>query len=267
MRAAGRPLVALALAAAVLAAPAPRAAGQGSSGIVGVTNIGSGAEETWVLLPGEDPPSCLVVFLHDASEPTPSRYLGWLDHLAIDAACAVIFPRYQLARNTAPTTLSGLRAGVSAGVVHVRRARFGFEGRRVPKKLRTVVVGVGLGGSLAFYYAANAKRWGLPVPAGDRQHLPHVGEYLRPAARAGSSQRTGDRPDARWGSGRARVPRPAPRFPQALPDGSVAGERASPDDAVRHQHVLGAGRRADRLGQSNSTSGNERCLRGGTRKF
>ena len=30
--------------------------------------------------------------------------------------------------------------------------------------MRTVVVGVGLGGSLAFYYAANAKRWGLPVP-------------------------------------------------------------------------------------------------------
>jgi hypothetical protein len=165
MRAAGRPLVALALAAAVLAAPAPRAAGQGSSGIVGVTSIGSGAEETWVFLPGEDPPTCLVVFLHGAGDPTPSRYLGWLDHLALDAACAVIFPRYQVARNTAPTTLGGLRAGVSAGVGHVRRARFGFEGRRVPKKLRTVVVGVGLGGNLAFYYAANAKHWGLPVPA------------------------------------------------------------------------------------------------------
>lgn len=161
---AGKPrMVALALVAVVLAAQAQPAAGRGSGGIVGVTSIGSGAAETWVFL-GDEPPSCLVIFLHAAATPTPSRYIGWLDYLASGMSCAVVFPRYQLSANAALADLDALRAGVSAGVVHVRAARFGFERRRTPKTLRTVVVGVGLGGSLAFYYAANAKRWGLPVP-------------------------------------------------------------------------------------------------------
>jgi len=171
MRAAGRPTVALALVVAALATLAAEASGRGSSGIIGVTAIGSGDHETWVLLP-EDPPTCVVVFLHGAGDSTPASYLGWLDHLAADPACAVIFPRYQLSPNTVPKTLSGLRAGVSAGVVHVRRARYGFERRRSPARLRTIVVGVGLGGSLAFYYAANAKRWGFPVPAAIDSILP-----------------------------------------------------------------------------------------------
>ena len=93
----------------------------------------------------------------------PAHYIGWLDYLAGAMSCAVIFPRYQLSA-TAPSSLAGLRAAVSAGVVHVRNARYGFERIRARTTLRTVVVGVGLGGSLAFYYAANAKRWGLPVP-------------------------------------------------------------------------------------------------------
>ena len=164
MRAVGKPLVAaLAVVAVVLAAQTQPAAGRGSSGFVGVTNIGSGARESWTFLANE-PPSCLVVFLHAAGTPTPASYIAWLDYLALGMSCAVIFPRYQLSAN-APAALDGLRAGVSAGVVHLRRARFGFERRRAGKTLRTVVVGVGLGGSLAFYYAANAKRWGLPVPA------------------------------------------------------------------------------------------------------
>jgi hypothetical protein len=165
MRAAGKPLVvALAVVAVVLAAQTKPAAARGSGGIVGVTNIGTGARETWIFL-GDEPPSCLVIFLHPAGTPTPSRYIGWLDYLASGMSCAVVFPRYQLSPSAAPVDLDGLRAGVSAGVVHVRHATFGFERRRTAKTLRTVVVGVGLGGSLAFYYAANAKRWGLPVPA------------------------------------------------------------------------------------------------------
>src|SRR6476660_1071262 len=148
MRAVGRPaMVALAALATVFTAPAPQAAGAGSSEIVGITNIGSGAGETWAFLPGEEPPSCIVVFLHGAGDPTPSRYMGWLDHLVVATSCAVIFPRYQISASTAPVTLNGLRAGVSAGVVHVRRARFGFERFRAAKRLRTIVVGVGLGGS------------------------------------------------------------------------------------------------------------------------
>jgi hypothetical protein len=175
MRAAGKPLVvALAVVAVVLAAQTQPAAGRGSSGIVGVTDIGTGARESWTFLPNE-PPSCLVVFLHAAGTPIPASYIAWLDYLAVGMSCAVIFPRYQLSANAPPAALDGLRAGVSAGVVHVRRARFGFERHRAGTTLRTVVVGVGLGGSLAFYYAANAKRWGLPVPAAIDSIFPTFG--------------------------------------------------------------------------------------------
>jgi pimeloyl-ACP methyl ester carboxylesterase len=130
-----------------------------------VDDIGSGAREVWAFLPGEEPPSCLVIFLHGAGDPTPAQFIGWLDHLALGMSCAVIFPRYRLSASTPPATLARLRAGVSAGVAHLRRARFGFERFRAATRLRTVVAGVGVGGTLAFYYAANAKRWGLPVPA------------------------------------------------------------------------------------------------------
>jgi hypothetical protein len=164
MRSPGKWLAATLAVAAVLVLTAqtrPAVAGS-SSGIVGITDVGTGAREAWLVLPNE-PPSCLVVFLHPAGTPTPARYLGWLDYLAVGMSCAVIFPRYQL--GAAPTSLDGLRAGVSAAVVRLRRARFGFEAHRAARTLRTVVVGVGLGGSLAFSYAANAKRWGLPAPA------------------------------------------------------------------------------------------------------
>ena len=168
-------MVALAVLATVFAALAPQAAGRGSSEIVGVTDIGTGAKETWALLPGEDPPTCLVIFLHGAGDPTPARYLGWLDHLVVSTSCAVVFPRYQLSGTSAPTTLDGLRAGISAGVVHVRRARYGFERHRAATNLRTIVAGVGAGGSLAFYYAANARRWGLPVPVALDSIFPTAG--------------------------------------------------------------------------------------------
>jgi hypothetical protein len=157
-----KPLVlTVAVAAVLLAAHTRPAAGGSSSGIVGITTVGSGASEAWLVLP-EEPPSCLVVFLHPAATRTPAPYIGWLDYLAGGASCAVIFPRYQVTATL--TGLDGLRAGVSAAVLRLRRARFGFEAHRAAKTLRTVVVGVGLGGSLAFYYAANARRWGLPVP-------------------------------------------------------------------------------------------------------
>jgi pimeloyl-ACP methyl ester carboxylesterase len=173
MRAVGRPLlVALAVLGTALAATPTRA---DASEIVRIDNIGSGARETWVFLPSEDPASCLVVFLHGAADPTPSRVLGWLDHLVIGESCAVVFPRYQLTASTPATALRGLRAGLSTGVQHVRRARYGFEARRSPNSLRTVVVGVGFGGSLAFSYAANAQRWGLPTPVAIDSIFPSTG--------------------------------------------------------------------------------------------
>ena len=222
MRAAGRPLVALALAAAVLAAPAPRAAGQGSSGIVGVTNIGSGAEETWVLLPGEDPPilprrlpprceRAHAVALPGLARPPRHRRGVCRDLPALPA-----HPEHRAhdAQRSARRRVGGGRA-CPARAVRIRRpsspeeAADGRRRSRARRQPRLLLRG-------------QREALGAARPGGDRQHLPHVGEYLRPAARAGSSQRTGDRPDARRGSGRARVPRPAPRLPQALPDGPVA---------------------------------------------
>ena len=176
MRVVDKPLLlALAAVMTLLAVQTQPAAGQRSSEIVAVTDLGAGAREAWVVLPNE-PPSCLVLFLHPASAPTAADYLPWLDYLATGLSCAVIFPRYQVAARAEPVALDDLRAGISAGVVHIRRARFGFERRRASSTLRTVVVGVGLGGSLAFYYATNARRWGLPVPAAIDSILPSRGQ-------------------------------------------------------------------------------------------
>jgi hypothetical protein len=172
-------MVALAVLTTVLAVSATQAASRDASEIVSVDDIGSGAKEIWAFLPSEDPPTCLLVFLHGA-DPTPARILGWLDHLALDMSCAVIFPRYQPAA-TSPA-LGGLRAAISTGVQHVRRARYGFERRRSPSSLHTIVVGVGFGGSLAFSYAANAQRWGLPVPAAIDSIFPTTGRIPGGAA-------------------------------------------------------------------------------------
>jgi hypothetical protein len=182
MRDAGRRLmVVLAVLATVLAASATQAASRDASEIVQVDDIGSGAKEIWALLPSEDPPTCLLVFLHGA-DPTPARILGWLDHLALDMSCAVIFPRYQPSATATSPALGGLRAAISTGVQHVRRARYGFESRRSPSSLHTIVVGVGFGGSLAFSYAANAQRWGLPVPAAIDSIFPTTGRIPGGAA-------------------------------------------------------------------------------------
>jgi hypothetical protein len=174
-------MVALAVFTTMLAASATQAASRDASEIVSVHDIGSGAKEVWAFLPSEDPPTCLLVFLHGA-DPTPARILGWLDHLALDMSCAVIFPRYQPSAAATSPALGGLRAAISTGVQHVRRARYGFERRRSPSSLHTIVVGVGFGGSLAFSYAANAQRWGLPVPAAIDSIFPTTGRIPGGAA-------------------------------------------------------------------------------------
>src|SRR3954452_15780678 len=212
MRAAVKPFVlALALVTVLLAAEAQPAAGRGSSGIVGITNLGSGERETWVFIANE-PPECLVVFLHAAGRTVPAHYIGWLDYLAGAMSCAVIFPRYQLSA-TVPSSLAGFRAAVSAGVVHVRNARYGFERIRARTNLRTVVVGVGLGASLAFYYAANAKRWGLPEPVALDSIFPTRGRVP--------------------GLPLARIPRATRVLVQVSGDGR-AGEQAAAADLRRY---------------------------------
>jgi poly(3-hydroxybutyrate) depolymerase len=154
------------VAAAALAAPAPSATGRSSGQIIRIVEIGNGAGAAWLFVPAK-PPSCVVVFIHGAGDLTPVRYEAWLDYLAISKGCAVIFPRYQAtaAAGTPEQALRGLRAGIATSLAYLRNARFGLYRERARAVLPVVVAGFAYGGSLAIYYAANAQRWGLPVPA------------------------------------------------------------------------------------------------------
>jgi poly(3-hydroxybutyrate) depolymerase len=153
------PLAALALACALAGSATARPHGE----IISAADLGDGAGEVWVFRPGR-PPHSIVVFLHGAESVDPLRYSGWLQNLA-GTGSAVIFPRYQVAAGSSPTaaTLQGVRAGLSAGFAYLRTIKYGLyeeSGKPVP----VVVAGFASGGSLAFYYAANARRWGMPAP-------------------------------------------------------------------------------------------------------
>ena len=259
MRAVLKPFVlALALVAVLLAAQTQPAAGRGSSGIVGITDLGSGDRESWVFIANE-PPECLVVFLHAAGRTVPAHYIGWLDYLAGAMSCAVIFPRYQLSASGAHLAGRPPCRRVGRGRAHPKRA-VRLRADPSPTTLRTVVVGVGLGGSLAFYYAANAKRWGLPVPVALDSIFPTPGHVAGTAASADLSRDGGARPAERRppGGGKsgsrrpAPVPRAASRVPQAHADGPfeprAQGDREvdPPHDRRGRADVLDAARRLDR---------------------
>ena len=104
-------LVFAAAAAAVVLAGAPSSRAEPSSAIVGITGLGRGASETWVMAPGGA--RSIVVFLHERGDPIPQKYLGWLDHLVAEDS-AVIFPRYESAASRTPQQmLRALRVGVT----------------------------------------------------------------------------------------------------------------------------------------------------------
>jgi len=121
--------------------------------------FGTGADAVWLLRPRGAARS-IVVFAHGWKLAPPSRshpwvgqFRPWLDHL-LARGSAVIFPRYQLGGDeTGPARVISFRRGLVEGF-----ARLGLP------SLPVVVTGYSYGGSLAFYYAANARRWGLPVP-------------------------------------------------------------------------------------------------------
>jgi acetyl esterase/lipase len=121
--------------------------------------LGTGADAVWLLRPRTAPRS-IVVFGHGWKLSPPSRtkpwvgqFRPWLDHL-LARGSAVIFPRYQLGGDQAdPARVASFHRGLVEGF-----ARLGLPG------LPVVVAGYSYGASLAFYYAANARRWGLPVP-------------------------------------------------------------------------------------------------------
>ena len=121
--------------------------------------FGAGAGAVWLLRPRTAPRS-IVVFGHgwklsppSRSKPWVGQFRPWLDHL-LARGSAVIFPRYQLGGDEAgPARAASFHRGLVEGF-----ARLGLTG------LPVVVAGYSYGASLAFYYAANARRWGLPVP-------------------------------------------------------------------------------------------------------
>ena len=121
--------------------------------------FGTGASAVWLLLPRTAPRS-IVVFGHGWKVSPPSRsrpwvgqFRPWLDHL-LARGSAVIFPRYQLGGDAAgPARVDSYRRGLTEGFA-----------RLDPSGLPVIVAGYSYGASLAFYYAANARRWGLPIP-------------------------------------------------------------------------------------------------------
>jgi pimeloyl-ACP methyl ester carboxylesterase len=125
--------------------------------IEGLFGIGAGA--VWIMRPVGAPRS-IVVFGHGWKFSPPSgsnawvnQFRPWLDHL-LAGGSAILFPRYQIGGDApGPARVSSLRRGLIEGF-----ARLGLPG------LPVVVAGYSYGASLAFYYAANARRWHLPIP-------------------------------------------------------------------------------------------------------
>jgi len=121
--------------------------------------IGSGAGSVWLLRPKGSVQS-VVVFAHGWKRAPPSpahpwvgQFAPWLAHLVAEGN-AVIFPRYQLGGDAAgPATIAAFRRGLRLGF---RR----LGGPDVP----VIAVGYSYGASLVFYYAAEARRWGLRAP-------------------------------------------------------------------------------------------------------
>ncbi len=116
---------------------------------------GVGATQVWVLTPHQGAPRNVVVFLHGWGANLPFYWhLKWLDHL-LSRGSAVIFPNYQAGSDddpliSAPWNLEdGLRAGFRA---------LGRPG------LPVVAAGFSVGATLSFFYAANARAWGVPRP-------------------------------------------------------------------------------------------------------
>ena len=142
----------LALTLVALAIVVPSASGGSRADVVFFRDVGpAGANGAFLI--SSDSPSAVVVFLHGWRDVGTGPYYDWIQELAFSGP-AVIFPRYQPAAGGSPAgTLPALRSGIEAGLAALRNPD-------VP----LIVVGYDYGARLAFYYAANAKRWGLPVP-------------------------------------------------------------------------------------------------------
>jgi pimeloyl-ACP methyl ester carboxylesterase len=122
--------------------------------------FGTGAGGVWLLRPAGQPKS-VVVFGHGWKRfpPSPARpWVGqfgpWLEHL-VRGGSAVLFPRYQtgVGDPSGRATLKAYRRGLDMG----------FRRLRTPG-VPVITAGYSYGASLAFAYAADARRWRLPQP-------------------------------------------------------------------------------------------------------
>jgi len=154
--------LALAVVAAALVLTPASVAAPGSS-IIRLVDVGSGAAEAWVFLP-EEPPDCVLTFVHDDGDLSPARYTSWLNYTVLRHHCAIVFPRYQVAAHTTNArNLAGLRAGVTAGLSFVRKTSFGLYHDRA-LTVPAITAGFGSGGALALTLSARAHEWGFPAP-------------------------------------------------------------------------------------------------------
>ena len=80
--------LALAVVAAALVLTPASAAAPGSS-IIRLVDVGSGAAEAWVFLP-EEPPDCVLTFVHDDGDLSPARYTSWLNYTVLRHHCAFV---------------------------------------------------------------------------------------------------------------------------------------------------------------------------------
>ena len=156
------PLLLSALAIVCLLEPNP-AATTGNTALGGDRfrgPFGRGAAQVWVLTPNRAIRD-VVVFGHGwkVAPPSPAyswvgQFRPWLNHL-VARGSAVIFPRYQLGTGD-PQDAQRVRdfaTGIRIGYAHLGTPTVPF-----------VAVGYSFGASLAFYYAADARRWHLPQP-------------------------------------------------------------------------------------------------------
>jgi len=169
--------VALLVVIAAVLAVAPAATPRSSSQIVRIEDVGKGASETWVFLPAEEPPVCVLTFIHDDGDLSPARYTPWLSYTVLRDHCAIVFPRYQLSpHSSAAGNLRGLRAAVATGIAFVRKTTFGLYGEKAVASMPHIAAGFGSGGTLALALATQARGWGLPSPVAIDSVFPVVSD-------------------------------------------------------------------------------------------
>jgi pimeloyl-ACP methyl ester carboxylesterase len=117
---------------------------------------GHGSSEVWVLTPRAVKPRSIVVYIHGFTATSPfDWHQVWLDHLLARGAI-VVFPVYQTSGDIGEfvTARLDLRAGLRTAFRVLRE-----------RDLPVVVAGYSLGAALAFFYAADARWWGVPAPS------------------------------------------------------------------------------------------------------